>query len=190
MASKNNRIDIRFSGSGGQGLILSGKILAEAAGIFENKNVVQTQAYGPEARGGASRADVIIDNKPIKYPEISKPNCLIALSQAACDKYYFNLSRRGFLIVDSTNVTSVPTNKTYCIPFTQISKDVLGSPMSANIASLAALSVITEFVSEQALIDAIRAKSPARFVDKNIKVFKECAKYTKKYLEDRNSDNV
>ena len=85
------RTEIRLAGEGGQGMILAGIILAEAAAMYDDKYAVQTQSYGPEARGGASKAEVIIDSGEIDYPEVINADVLVALSQEACDKYAANL---------------------------------------------------------------------------------------------------
>src|SRR5512139_2762594 len=98
------RYEIRLSGSGGQGLILAGVILAEAAGIHDGKYVCQTQSYGPEARGGASKAEVIISDEEIDYPKAMKPDLLLAMNQRSCDTYLFDLKPNGVLVVDSTFV--------------------------------------------------------------------------------------
>ena len=89
MAAKNaaHRVEVRLAGEGGQGMILAGIILAEAAAIYDGKNVVQTQSYGPEARGGASKAEVIIAEGEIDFPEVLSADVLMAMSQEACDKY-------------------------------------------------------------------------------------------------------
>lgn len=85
------RYEIRLSGSGGQGLIIAGIILAEAAGIYDGKFVCQTQSYGPEARGGASKAEVVISDEEIDYPKAIKPDLLLAMNQKSCDVYFFDL---------------------------------------------------------------------------------------------------
>ncbi|MCX5798633.1 MAG: 2-oxoacid:acceptor oxidoreductase family protein, partial [Proteobacteria bacterium] len=102
------RYDIRLSGSGGQGLILMGIILAEAIGIYDGKYVAQTQSYGPEARGGSSKAEVVVSNEEIDYPKAMKLDLLLAMNQKSCDDYYMDLKPDGILIVDSTFVTQVP----------------------------------------------------------------------------------
>jgi 2-oxoglutarate ferredoxin oxidoreductase subunit gamma len=97
MAGKNHgdRMEIRLAGEGGQGMILAGIILAEAAVIFDNKNAAQTQSYGPEARGGASKAEVVISQGEIDHPEVIIADVLVAMSQEACDKYAGNLKKDG-----------------------------------------------------------------------------------------------
>ena len=103
MAAKHSpqRIEIRLAGEGGQGMILAGIILAEAAAMFDGKNVVQTQSYGPEARGGASKSEVIIAEGEIDYPEVISADVLMVMSQEACDKYTHDLREGGILLVDS-----------------------------------------------------------------------------------------
>jgi 2-oxoglutarate ferredoxin oxidoreductase subunit gamma len=116
------RYEIRLSGSGGQGIILSGIILAEALGLYEGKFVAQTQSYGPEARGGASKAEVIASDEEIDYPKAIKLDLLLAMNQKSCDEYYRDLKEDGTLIVDSTFVNQVPTSKAIQIPFTKIAR--------------------------------------------------------------------
>ena len=95
------KTEIRLAGTGGQGVILASVILAEAAGVHEGRHVVQTQSYGPEARGGASRADVIIADEPILYPKSRRLDVLVCLSQQAADKYFEDLKVHGMAIIDS-----------------------------------------------------------------------------------------
>ncbi len=91
----SKRYEIRFSGAGGQGLILAGVIMAEAASIYEGIQAVQSQSYGPEARGGASKSEVIISDGPIDYPKATIVDALLALTQEACDKYSHDLKEGG-----------------------------------------------------------------------------------------------
>jgi 2-oxoglutarate ferredoxin oxidoreductase subunit gamma len=154
------RYDIRLSGSGGQGLILMGIILAEAAGIYEGKHVSQTQSYGPEARGGSSKAEVVVSDGPIDYPKAMKLDLLVCMTQKACDEYYMDLKPDGILIVDSTLVTQAPTLKAIRIPFTKIARERLGKEMVANIVALGAISKLTTIVSSKALEKALLARVP------------------------------
>lgn len=154
------RYDIRLSGSGGQGLILMGIILAEALGIYEGKYVSQTQSYGPEARGGSSKAEVVVSDVPIDYPKAMKLDLLLCMTQKACDSYYMDLKTDGTLIVDSTFVTQVPIHKVFRIPFTKIARDKLGREMAANIVALGAISKLTTIVSPRALKRAVLARVP------------------------------
>ena len=100
-----DRFEIRLSGTGGQGLVLAGIILAEAVGIYEGKNVVQTVSYGPAARGGTSRADVVVSDWAIDFPKAMGLDVLLAMNQMACDESASNLKPNGLLVVDSYLVT-------------------------------------------------------------------------------------
>lgn len=161
------RYEIRLSGSGGQGLILAGVILADAAGIHDGKFVCQTQSYGPEARGGASKAEVVISDQEIDYPKAIKPDLLLAMNQKACDAYLFDLKPNGMLIVDSTFVKQLPTSKAIAIPFTQIAREKLGKEIAANIVALGALATLTGVVSLKSLEAAILSRLPASSADLN-----------------------
>ena len=154
------RYEIRLSGSGGQGLIIAGIILAEAVGTYDEKYVCQTQSYGPEARGGASKSEVVISDEEIDYPKAIKPDVLLAMNQKSCDSYIFDLRPEGMLIVDSTFVKQMPTTKAILIPFTQIARDNVGKEMVANIVALGALGVLTKVVSLSSLEVAVLNRVP------------------------------
>jgi 2-oxoglutarate ferredoxin oxidoreductase subunit gamma len=144
-------------------------ILSEALGIGDRKNVVQSQSYGPEARGGASRADVVVSDGEIYYPKTMKLDMLLALTQEACDKYYPDVKEGGILIVDSGMVTQVPTKKYYGLPFTQLAREEIGIVMVANVISLGAITELTGIVSKQAIKDAVLARAPKGTEEKNTK---------------------
>jgi len=163
------RKEICLSGSGGQGLILAGIILAEAAGIYDGFEVTQTQSYGPEARGGASRSEVIISNEKIDYPKIIKSDILLALTQKACYKYVQNLKDDGILLVDSTDVVKIPSfsGKIYQYPITEDALKILGNQLVANIISLGIMVQLTAIVSQDAIKKAVEARIPERIKDLN-----------------------
>ncbi len=163
------RYEIRLSGSGGQGLIFAGIILAEAAGIHEGKYVCQTQSYGPEARGGASKAEVVISDREIDYPKAIKPDLLLAMNQKSCDAYFFDLKPAGMLIVDSTYVGQLPTTRATAIPFTKIAREKLGKEIGANIIALGALVVLSGAVSLSSLEAAVMSLIPRGTEDFNRK---------------------
>jgi 2-oxoglutarate ferredoxin oxidoreductase subunit gamma len=154
------RFEIRLSGSGGQGLIIAGIILAEAAGIYDGKCVCQTQSYGPEARGGASKAEVVISDVEIDYPKAIKPDLLLAMNQKSCDAYFFDLKPNGMLIVDSTFVKQLPTTRATALPFTQIARTEVGKEMTANIVALGALATLSRVVSLSSLEAAVLKRVP------------------------------
>lgn len=158
--STSSRFEIRLAGEGGQGMILAGVILAEAAAIYDNKNVVQTQTYGPEARGGASKAEVIISQDEIDHPEVISADVLVAMSQEACDKYAANLKKDGLLIVDSDKVKRVPQTTAIKIPITRIAVEATGRAITANVVSLGILVGLTNIVTRSAIEKAIIARAP------------------------------
>lgn len=174
--------EVRLSGSGGQGLILAGIILARAA-VIEKRRVTQTQSYGPESRGGYSRADVIISDVEIYFPEATNFNCLLALTQEACDVYLFDLRENGILIIDTTFVKNLAlaAENTYELPFTDIAQERLGSPISTNIMSLAFLVKITGIVKEESLKQSIAETVKPAFVDLNYKAMEIGFELAKKY---------
>lgn len=165
------RKEICLSGSGGQGLILAGIILAEAAGIHDGFEVVQTQSYGPEARGGASRSEVVIGDEKIDYPKVIQSDILLALTQEACDKYVKNLSADGILLIDSTNVSKKPdfSGMIYQYPITEDAVKVLGNQLVTNIISLGIIVQLTKIVSKDAIKKAVLSRIPARVKDLNVK---------------------
>lgn len=156
------RYEVRLSGSGGQGLILAGVILAEAAVIYDNKNATQTQAYGPEARGGASKSEVIISDEDIDYPKLTNVDLLLALTQESCDKYIHDLKDTGILIADSFFVPNIPQGKfkVYRLPIVETARDKVGKVMVANIVSLGAIAAISKMVSRDAVEKAVLARVP------------------------------
>lgn len=169
------RYEVRLSGSGGQGLILAGKILAEAAAIYEGRNAVQTQSYGPEARGGASKAEVVISDGEIDYPKAMALDVLLALTQESCTKYSDELKPGGILIVDSETVPYPPKGdfRLYAVPINDIAKTRVGKVVVTNIVALGLLARLTEVVSMDAMKKAILARVPKGTEEVNMKAFDE-----------------
>lgn len=169
------RYEIRLSGSGGQGLILVGKVLAEAAAIYEGLNATQSQSYGPEARGGASRSEVIISDGDIDYPKAENIDILLALTQEACDKYIQDLNDNGTLIVDSQMVKNIPDGnfKVVKLPIIRSASERLGKFIVANIVALGIIVKISNIVSLDSVQHAIRARVPKGTEDINLKALNE-----------------
>jgi 2-oxoglutarate ferredoxin oxidoreductase subunit gamma len=167
------RYEIRFSGAGGQGLILAGVIMAEAASIFDGKQAVQSQSYGPEARGGASKSEVIISDSPIDYPKATKVDALLALTQEACDKYSHDLKEGGILLIDSDLITREPVGNFKVTKFniTNTAKNDVGREIVTNIVALGAMVALTGAVSKEAAEKAVLARVPAAFLELNKKAF-------------------
>lgn len=141
-------------------MILMGIILAEAIGIYDGKYVAQTQSYGPEARGGSSKSEVIVSDEEIDYPKAIRIDLFLAMNQKSCDEFYSDLKPEGMLIVDSTFVTQIPTPKAFQIPFTRLAREKLGREVVANIIALGALSQLTPIVSAKAVESAVLARVP------------------------------
>jgi len=177
----STRYEIRLAGAGGQGLILAGIILAEAAGIYDGKFVCQTQSYGPAARGGASKAEVVICDAEIDYPKAIQPDVLLAMNQKSLDTYIGDLKPDGLLIVDATLVPEVPRERFVAIPFTQIARD-LGREMVANIVALGTLAALTGAVTRENLEKAVLARVPPGTEDLNQKALAAGTAAAKPYL--------
>lgn len=164
------RVEIILSGSGGQGMILAGIILADAA-IREGKSVVQSQSYGPEARGGASRAEVIIGGEELDYPKISNPDILLAMSQQASDKFLNRVKKGGLVILDSSYVTDFPRPdgvRLYSIPISDTARDGLGKEMMANMVALGALIQVSGVIGRDNVQKAVEERVPSGSLEKNI----------------------
>ncbi len=161
MASPKSRHEIRLVGTGGQGLILAGIILSEAAGLFDKKKVVQTQVYGPESRGGASRADVIIDDQEIDYPRAAAPEALLVMSQDGYQQFHQVIAPGGILLYDEALVTPRPDDgHAIGFPFTRIAREELGKSIAANMIGLATVVALTQVVSPNALEAAVLKRAP------------------------------
>lgn len=166
--SRPRRYEVRLAGTGGQGAILAGIILAEAA-IRDDKNAVQTQSYGPEARGGASRSEVVISAGTIDYPKVLEPDITLCLSQEACDRYSSETREGGLLILDTDHVSRAPTTRAVRIPLTSLAREVTGRAITANVVGLGLLAGLTDIVSRESLENAIQARAPQGTAETNLK---------------------
>jgi 2-oxoglutarate ferredoxin oxidoreductase subunit gamma len=163
------RCRLVFSGSGGQGVITAAIILAEAAVLYDDLNAVQSQSYGAEARGGATRADVIISDSAIHYPKVIQPNVLICLTQEAYSKYYPIIRPGGLLISDSRNVEverKVDARQKE-MPIYQSVMDNIGKPIVFNICMLGALVSLTALVRAESIMKVLEKRIPPDFLDLN-----------------------
>ncbi|MBW1991905.1 MAG: 2-oxoacid:acceptor oxidoreductase family protein [Deltaproteobacteria bacterium] len=185
----SKRIEIRLAGAGGQGIILAGVILAEAAAIHEGRFVCQTQSYGPEARGGSCRSDVVISDEEIDYPQAVQPDILLCLNQKACDLYVFDLKPGGTLIVDDSRVHHLPVTRAVGLPFTRIAREEAGLEMLANIVALGALAVLTGVVSLESLAAAVLARVPRGTEMPNRKALEAGAQAAREFLARRGSES-
>lgn len=159
-----------LTGTGGQGLILAAIMLAEA-GINAGQNVAQSQSYGPEARGGASRAEVIIGNEAIYFPKVEKPDFVLTLSQEAYKKYGLHLNEEALLIVDDSYVTDVkPRSKNfYSLPITRAARAHFGTEQSANVLALGVVAALSGQIAMENVLQAVRQRAPKGTADQNSK---------------------
>ena len=162
------RKEIRLAGTGGQGLILAGVILAEAAGVYEGKKVIQTQSYGPEARGGASKTDVIISDEEILYPKARRVDILACLSQKSCDSYLKDLKEDGIIINDSFYVRTCNAKNCYKLPLSEQTRKRFGREIFMNIVLLGALSEVTKIVTLESLKKALATQVPPATLENNL----------------------
>jgi len=167
--------EIRLSGSGGQGIILAGDVLAEAAAICEGKNAAQNTAYGGQVRGGSSRSEVLIgdSDEEIEYPEVIKADILLAMNQEAADSFGQDMKEQGILIVDNTFVTIIPETKAklFGFPITNIARVKCNNTLVANMVALGVLIGLTQVVSVKAIEWAIEKKAPKGTAEINKKAF-------------------
>ena len=162
------RTQMRLSGSGGQGVITAAIILAEAA-VSEGKQAVQSQSYGPEARGGASKSEVIIDDGKIFHPHVKHPNCVLAMTQKAADKYFEDMDPNGVLVVDADLVPNVPkVKKAIPVPITKLAVEKVGKALFANIVALGALVKLTKIVELDTIKQSVAKRVPPSTVEKNM----------------------
>ena len=181
----SNHYEMRFSGSGGQGMMLMGDVLAQAAGIQEGKEVVLLKSYGPEARGGACRSELITDTEIISYPALRRPDFVLAMSQLACDSYTADMdTENGVLLVDSDLVgrVSEAIRHVYRIPLTEIAKQETGKIITANVVALGAISVLSRGAGEESVKAAVLNRFPQKLHEINLRAFEAGAAAAKALL--------
>lgn len=173
-----------FSGSGGQGVITAAIILAEAAVLHENLIAVQSQSYGPEARGGATRSDVIIADTPILFPKVVQPNVLVCLTQQAYANFYAIIRPGGLLITDSRYVRTEKKvdARQLELPMYEKVMETVGRPIVFNICMLGAVIGITKLVRPESIMKVLETQIPKSFLDMNrqaleigLKLAEDCA---------------
>lgn len=178
------RHEIILSGAGGQGLILAGAILAEAAGVFEGREVVQTQSYGIQARGGASHSSVIISDQRILFPEVLTPDILLGLSQEAYQRFYNSLQQNGMLIVDR-DLVKVDLDRSniqvVALPFTA-EAEKMNRRIVANVIALGALAVLTSVVKPESIAQALPSRLPERNVSIALEALEIGIQLAKSYM--------
>ena len=172
--TRAERTEMRFSGSGGQGILLAATIVAEAATAL-GRHVVQTQSYGPEARGGASKAEVIVSSDEIDYPEVAAPGISLCMSQSAYRKYGRDTEVGGLLLYDSGLVepeAGMDGRILVGLPFAQAATEQLDKAVVANIVALGALAEVSEMLPADAVEEAVVNRVPVQFRELNARAFR------------------
>jgi len=165
------RCRLVFSGSGGQGVITAAVILAEAAVLYENLIAVQSQAYGPAARGGATRSDVIISDSDINYPKVIQPNVLVCLTQEAYNNFYPIIRPGGLLITDNRYVKiqrKVDAQQKE-LPMHHTVMEKIGKSIVFNICMLGVVISLTALVKSESIMKVLENRIPSSFLEMNRK---------------------
>jgi 2-oxoglutarate ferredoxin oxidoreductase subunit gamma len=168
------RCRIIFSGSGGQGVITAAIILAESAVLYEGLNAVQSQSYGPEARGGASRSDVIIADTEIHFPKVIQPNVLVCLTQDSYNKFSELIRPGGLLLTDSHYVRQEKKVDARQVELDMYKKvmDKIGRPIVFNICMLGALIRLTQLIKPESIMKVLETKIPPGILGLNKQALK------------------
>ena len=174
MKEKNTRYEMRFAGSGGQGVILCSIILAEAA-FLAGKKVAQSQSYGPEARGGLCRAELVVDEAEITYPKVTQPDFLLTLTQASLDKFGANTSEDALIMIDKSLLEpdDLGSYNVVSLPILQTAARVIGKPMTANIVAVGAINELLGIAPEEVVREAVRMHIPKGTEEINMRALTE-----------------
>ena len=164
---------LRFSGTGGQGMMLIGDLMAYCLGMKEEKEIVLLKSYGPEARGGACRSELIVSDDKIAYPVITCPTLMLAMSQLAYDSYLKDTDENTIIIIDSDLVENVneENENVYKLPLTNIAKESTGKAICANIVALGAICKISGYTSKEKMLETLEERMPAKIKDINMLAF-------------------
>jgi 2-oxoglutarate ferredoxin oxidoreductase subunit gamma len=164
--------EIIITGFGGQGIVLAGQILGKAASLVDERESSLTQSYGPEARGGACSAQVIVSSKTIHYPYVRHPDIVVAMSQEGFDKNHRMLREDGILIIDQDLIrhAELDVKHFYAIPATRMAEE-LGNKMMANVVMLGFFTAVTGIISTDGVRDMVAAAVPKSTIDLNVSAF-------------------
>ncbi len=177
--------ELRIAGFGGQGVILATHILGRAAAVHENRYATMTQSYGPEARGGAASAALVVSDEPVLFPYVSHPDILVVMSQEAYTRFTPEVKEGGCLLVEEDLVRldgKAQGLRIYGIPATRFAEE-LGKKMVLNVVMTGFLVAITGVVSAEAARKAVEESVPARFRELNLQAFDKGFAYGKELLE-------
>lgn len=166
-----NNYQLRFAGTGGQGMMLIGDLMAHYYGLVEDKQIVLLKSYGPEARGGACRSELIVDDEQC-YPAITCPDFMLSMSQKSYDLYTEDASEDTVILVDNEHVkkTDDRFKNTYGLALTQIAKEKCGKTICANIVALGAMTRLLD-IDHDRMLEVLKEDLPSRILDINITAF-------------------
>ena len=179
------KYEIRVAGFGGQGVITAGYVLANAVSLHDTNHAIMSQSYGPEARGGSCKSDIIISNEPIDYPKTGKIDCLITLSIGAYHTFRDSVKKKGIIIYEK-NLVKIPEKEFrkdvtyYGIPAVETARE-LGNVLVANMVILGAFQAITGRIHIEALKESVRERFP-RHIDFNLHALEKGVELGKAYI--------
>jgi len=177
--------EVVITGFGGQGIVLAGSILGKAAALGDHLESTLVQSYGPESRGGACSAQVIISTDAIHYPYINRPDILVCMSQSAYEKHIDQLKPGGLLLIDKDLVRRMGKRDDYfSIPATRMAEE-MGRTMMANIIMIGFLTAITHIVSKNSAKNSVAVSVPKGTEENNIKAFQKGFDYGQAVLKGR-----
>ena len=177
------RKEIRIAGFGGQGVVLAGYVLGKALALYAGREAVMTQSHGPEARGGASSADLVVSEEPIAYPFVQQPDILVALSQEAYTKFRPSAKPAALVLIDGDLVKPEEGDQIKAIPATQLAED-LGRRIVANVVMLGFFTAVTGLIDPQAMLMALETSVKAKTLPLNLSAFQAGFEY-KSSLEEK-----
>ena len=164
------RQELRIAGFGGQGVVLAGYLMGKALALYSDLEAVMTQSHGPEARGGASSADLVVSTEQIAYPFVQNPDCLVALSQEAYTKFKPSAKPEAMVLIDRDLVKPEDMQRVFAIPATQIAED-MGRRIVANVVMLGYVTALTGIVKPEAMLKSLENTLNVRILGLNIKAF-------------------
>ncbi len=177
----SSRVEIRITGFGGQGVVLAGHIIGCACAIHADRHATMIQSFGPEARGSACSATLVVSESEVLYPYIRRPDIFVVMSGEGYEKYGQELKENGTLVFeqDLVSPTTVEGQRAFGVPSTRLAES-LGKTIVQNIVMVGFFAGVTELVPAEAMRDAVRGSVPAGTEDLNLEAFEKGLEYARK----------